>query len=163
MTSPLLPIKTLPPSSLKLCSPQKKINGNRPNIFEYFSPAGSPISKSRLVAASNSIENIETDQKSSIQLPGDLRLELMPKHVAVIMDGHGRWAKDRGLPIQHGHRAGVENLKQLVSQCCKFGIKVLTVYAFSSENWKRPKGEVDFLFSAYEGLIQSFVMEQIMG
>ncbi|KAG8370944.1 hypothetical protein BUALT_Bualt13G0035900 [Buddleja alternifolia] len=163
MTSPLLPIKTLPSSSLKPCSPQKKTNGNRPNIFEYFSPACSPISKSRLAAASNSIENIETDQKSSIQMPGDLRPVLMPKHVAVILDGHGRWAKNRGLPIEYGHSAGVENLKQLVSNCRKVGIKVLTVYAFSTENWKRRKGEVDFLMSTYEDFIKSFVKEQIMG
>ncbi|KAG8370951.1 hypothetical protein BUALT_Bualt13G0036600 [Buddleja alternifolia] len=87
--------------------------------------------RSRLAAASNSIENIETDQKSAIQLPGDLRPELMPKHVAVIMDGHGRWAKNRRLPIQHGHSAGVD-----------------TVYAFSTENWKRPKVKMHFYLGA---------------
>ncbi|KAG8370956.1 hypothetical protein BUALT_Bualt13G0037100 [Buddleja alternifolia] len=152
-------------SSLKLCSPQNKFNnGDRPNIFACFSTAASPISKSRLAAASNLIANVETDdQKIAIQLPGDLRPELIPKHVALIMDGHGRWAKNRGLPIEHAHYEGVQKLKQLIMNCSKFGVKVLTVYVFSTENWNRPKDEVDFLMAHYKGLIQSIIKEQTMG
>ncbi|KAG8371176.1 hypothetical protein BUALT_Bualt13G0059800 [Buddleja alternifolia] len=146
-------------SSLKLRNPQKKI-GNRPNILDCFSPL---ISKSRLATAFDSTAKAEIDDdKSVIQLPGDLWPELLPKHVALIMDGHGRWAKNRGLPIQHAHFEGVQKLKHLILNCRKFGIKVLTVYVFSTENWNRPKEEVDFLMTHYEGLIQSFIKEQIM-
>lgn len=72
-------------------------------------------------------------------------LQERPRHVAIIMDGNGRWATDRGLPRVAGHRAGVEALKRVVRACPDLGIAVLTVYAFSTENWKRPKDEVDAL------------------
>lgn len=66
----------------------------------------------------------------------------MPQHIAVIMDGNGRWAKQRNLPRLAGHRAGVEALKQIVKNADAFGVKYLTVYAFSTENWNRPSDEV---------------------
>lgn len=69
----------------------------------------------------------------------------LPRHVAVIMDGNGRWAYSRGLPRTAGHRAGMSALKEIVNVCGEIGIQVLTVYAFSTENWKRPVEEVDFL------------------
>ena len=69
----------------------------------------------------------------------------MPKHVAIIMDGNGRWAQKRGMPRALGHRAGVESLRGIVELCDELGIRVLTVYAFSTENWKRPKEEVSVL------------------
>lgn len=72
-------------------------------------------------------------------IPPELRPELMPKHVAVIMDGNGRWAKLKGLPPWAGHEAGMNSLKRLVRLCSSWGIKVLTVFAFSTENWVRPK------------------------
>ena len=62
----------------------------------------------------------------------------LPAHIGVIMDGNGRWAKRRGLPRSAGHRAGANNLKQIVEYCDKIGIRYLTVYAFSTENWSRP-------------------------
>jgi len=68
------------------------------------------------------------------------------KHVAVIMDGNGRWAKDRGLPRSAGHRAGVEAARTIITECRKLGIEYLTLYAFSRENWSRPKEEISFLF-----------------
>lgn len=71
----------------------------------------------------------------------------MPKHIGIIMDGNGRWAKKRGLPRNVGHRAGAETLKKIVTYCDKIGIKTVTAYAFSTENWKRPKEEVDSLMS----------------
>ncbi len=71
----------------------------------------------------------------------------LPKHIGVIMDGNGRWAKRRGLPRTAGHSAGADNLKKIVTECNKMGIKYITVYAFSTENWKRPKQEVDFLMN----------------
>lgn len=72
-------------------------------------------------------------------LPSELSEELMPNHVAVIMDGNGRWAKQRGLPVSVGHQSGARSLRELVEICCKWGIRVLTVFAFSHDNWIRPK------------------------
>jgi len=69
----------------------------------------------------------------------------IPRHIAIIMDGNGRWAKKRLMPRNMGHRAGMSSLKQVVQACDDIGVKVLTVYAFSTENWKRPADEVDYL------------------
>lgn len=69
----------------------------------------------------------------------------LPTHVAIIMDGNGRWATRRGLPRALGHRAGVESLREIVKTCSSLGIKFLTVYAFSTENWKRPVAEINVL------------------
>lgn len=71
--------------------------------------------------------------------------EGVPYHVAVIMDGNGRWAKKRGLPRIAGHRAGMESVKEITTAANDIGIQILTLYAFSTENWKRPEQEVDFL------------------
>jgi undecaprenyl diphosphate synthase len=71
--------------------------------------------------------------------------EKLPKHVAIIMDGNGRWAQSRGLPRTAGHEAGVEAARKVVKECLNLGIKYLTLYAFSSENWQRPEEEVQFL------------------
>ncbi|SPF54914.1 undecaprenyl pyrophosphate synthase [Candidatus Desulfosporosinus infrequens] len=71
----------------------------------------------------------------------------LPRHIAIIMDGNGRWAQKRALPRSMGHRAGVEALRKVVKACSKLGIEVLTVYAFSTENWKRPKDEVGVLMT----------------
>ncbi len=68
-----------------------------------------------------------------------------PKHIAIIMDGNGRWAKARHLPRMAGHRAGTENIRRVIHACIEFGVEYLTIYAFSTENWKRPKDEVDGL------------------
>ncbi|MHC1772593.1 MAG: isoprenyl transferase [Flexilinea sp.] len=68
--------------------------------------------------------------------------ERIPRHIAIIMDGNGRWAKKRGLPRLAGHRQGTENLRRVIKACVEFGIKYLTIYAFSTENWGRPEDEV---------------------
>lgn len=78
----------------------------------------------------------------------------LPKHVAIIMDGNGRWAKNRGLPRIAGHRAGVKTLQQIVNFSATQGIRVLTVYAFSSENWKRPRTEVSMLMELFSISLQ---------
>ena len=67
------------------------------------------------------------------------------KHLAFIMDGNGRWAKKRGLPREYGHREGAKNFKKVMEYCGELGIKATTFYVFSTENWKRPKKEVDAL------------------
>lgn len=79
-------------------------------------------------------------------LPEGLNPELIPKHVAIIMDGNGRWARQRGLPPGEGHQAGVESLRTVVELCGRWGIKVLTVFAFSYDNWIRPKVTFYFIF-----------------
>lgn len=71
----------------------------------------------------------------------------LPKHVAIIMDGNGRWAKKRGLSRQEGHKAGEKTVREVVTHCRKLGIPLLTLYAFSKENWKRPKEEISALFN----------------
>jgi undecaprenyl diphosphate synthase len=69
----------------------------------------------------------------------------IPTHIAIIMDGNGRWAKRRGLPRVAGHRRGVETVREIVEVCAEVGVKYLTLYTFSTENWKRPKDEVSTL------------------
>jgi len=69
----------------------------------------------------------------------------IPKHIAIIMDGNGRWAKKRGLPRVAGHKRGVDTVKDIVEACAEIGVKYLTLYTFSTENWKRPKDEVSTL------------------
>lgn len=84
-------------------------------------------------------------------------LERLPKHVAIIMDGNGRWAKQRGLPRAIGHRNGVEALRAIIRESSDLGIEALSIYAFSTENWARPKDEV----SALMGLILEFFGKEI--
>ncbi|MEW9667666.1 isoprenyl transferase [Ammoniphilus sp. 3BR4] len=75
----------------------------------------------------------------------DLDLDNIPQHIAIIMDGNGRWAKKRGLPRVAGHRAGMKTVKEITRAADEIGVKALTLYAFSTENWKRPKDEVEYL------------------
>lgn len=75
----------------------------------------------------------------------DIDLEKVPEHIAIIMDGNGRWAKSRMMPRTYGHKAGVETIRKVVEEAQRLGIKYLTLYAFSTENWKRPKDEVSAL------------------
>ena len=83
----------------------------------------------------------------------------VPTHVAVIMDGNGRWAAGRGLPRLAGHRAGTENLRRIIRACVEFGVKYLTIYAFSTENWGRPQEEVDGLLHILEDVIDRELAE----
>ncbi|EPR35778.1 Undecaprenyl pyrophosphate synthase [Alkalidesulfovibrio alkalitolerans DSM 16529] len=78
--------------------------------------------------------------------PATVSPDKLPAHVAIIMDGNGRWAKARGLPRSEGHRAGTEAAKAIVTRCRERGVRHLTLYTFSSENWARPKDEIGFLF-----------------
>lgn len=79
----------------------------------------------------------------------------IPQHIAIIMDGNGRWAKERGLPRIQGHRAGAESVREVIDACKELGVKFLTLYAFSSENWNRPKTEVSALMTLLEKFLQS--------
>lgn len=71
----------------------------------------------------------------------------IPQHIAIIMDGNGRWAREKGLPRREGHRAGADSVREVVEACKNLGVKFLTLYAFSSENWKRPKAEIRALMA----------------
>ena len=86
--------------------------------------------------------------KENLNLP-----DQVPTHIAIIMDGNGRWAISRGLPRLAGHRAGTENLRRVIEACVEFGVKYLTLYAFSTENWGRPLEEVRGLMRILEDVI----------
>jgi undecaprenyl diphosphate synthase len=88
-----------------------------------------------------------------IDSPNSLPPEKTPRHVAIIMDGNGRWALSRGLPRLAGHRAGTENLRRIIRASVEFGVKYLTIYAFSTENWGRPTEEVQGLMRILEDVI----------
>ena len=81
------------------------------------------------------------------------KLAKIPPHVAIIMDGNGRWALERGLPRVSGHKAGTENLREVIEASVEFGIKYLTIYAFSTENWKRPEDEIQGLMGIFRTML----------
>jgi undecaprenyl diphosphate synthase len=83
----------------------------------------------------------------------------VPYHVAIIMDGNGRWARRRGLPRLAGHRAGMENIRRVIEGCTDFGVQMLTIYAFSTENWQRPPEEVQGLMRILEEVIDERTQE----
>ena len=83
----------------------------------------------------------------------ELDMNRIPQHIAIIMDGNGRWAMDRGLDRTFGHKEGVETVKKITSECARLGVKYLTLYTFSTENWNRPAYEIEALM----GLVLSFV------
>jgi undecaprenyl diphosphate synthase len=86
-----------------------------------------------------------SSKKNGLHTIPAIDLASVPAHVAIIMDGNGRWAKQRGLPRVAGHHSGMKNVKKITMAANDIGVKVLTMYAFSTENWKRPKEEVEFL------------------
>ena len=86
-------------------------------------------------------------------------LEIVPRHVAIIMDGNGRWAKARGLPRLAGHQAGTENLRPILEASVEFGVESLTIWAFSTENWRRPEREVRGLLRILERMIRRELQE----
>ena len=94
------------------------------------------------------------EKKKAASLP-----EKIPTHIAIIMDGNGRWALSRGLPRLAGHRAGTENLRRVIEACIDFGIRYLTIYAFSTENWGRPLEEVQGLLRILEDVIDRELQE----
>ena len=88
---------------------------------------------------------------------GQVDLSRLPRHIAIIMDGNGRWAKKRGLPRTAGHKVGAETFRTIATYCKNIGIEYLTVYAFSTENWKRPAEEVGTIM----GLLKRYMLEAI--
>ncbi|MFG6115086.1 isoprenyl transferase [Halobacillus sp. MO56] len=98
--------------------------------------------------------------KPEPQTPG-LDYKQLPRHVAIIMDGNGRWAKSKGLPRIAGHKEGMNVVKKIVRHASNLGIEVLTLYAFSTENWKRPKTEVEFLMKLPMEFLNTYLPELI--
>ena len=89
----------------------------------------------------------------------DIDLDNIPSHIAIIMDGNGRWAKSRFLPRAAGHKAGVETIRKVIKECSRLNVHHLTLYAFSTENWKRPKLEVDTLMTLLSSYLKSEIKE----
>lgn len=96
------------------------------------------------------------DRKKSCKA-GQVDMSRLPRHIAIIMDGNGRWAKKRGLPRTAGHKVGAEVFRKIATYCKNLGVEYLTVYAFSTENWKRPAEEVDTLMA----LFKNYMLEAI--
>ncbi len=101
------------------------------------------------------------NKKQPTTKPLGLDQDHLPKHVAIIMDGNGRWAKNRGMPRIAGHKEGMGVVKKIVRQASDIGVHVLTLYAFSTENWKRPKKEVDFLMKLPVDFLNTYLPELI--
>jgi len=86
-------------------------------------------------------------------------MEKLPQHIAIIMDGNGRWAKKRGLPRVAGHKAGADSVREVIKNCAKLGVKVLTLFAFSTENWGRPQEEINYLMELFFNALQKETKE----
>lgn len=106
----------------------------------------------------NFAEIIKSDSKEAALLAG-IDAARLPRHIAVIMDGNGRWAKQRGRPRIFGHRAGADSVKAIVDTCARMKIQAVTLYAFSTENWKRPRAEVSGLMSMLKRYLRSELKE----
>ena len=91
----------------------------------------------------------QTNTCRELQAKSDLTPQNLPRHVAIIMDGNGRWAKAIGKPRAFGHERGAANVHQIVTECANIGLEVLTLYSFSTENWRRSQKEIDLLMSLY--------------
>ena len=94
-------------------------------------------------------------QKRESELIKLISTEKLPRHVAIIMDGNGRWARKQGLPRMAGHREGMNTLKEIIACANELGMNVVTLYAFSTENWKRPSWEVEFLMRLPEEYLKT--------
>lgn len=99
-------------------------------------------------------------QNKSAETKQELDLNRLPKHIGIIIDGNGRWAKQRGLSRSMGHKAGFDNVKRIFNAVYELGIKHLTIYCFSTENWKRPKEEVDYLMDTFRKMLSSNYLKE---
>ncbi|KAL5721066.1 ditrans,polycis-polyprenyl diphosphate synthase [(2E,6E)-farnesydiphosphate specific] [Ranunculus cassubicifolius] len=152
----------LPPIQYNLFYPKPKLTPSIPHYQLHTPPKSHPFLCTATVSSiQDTVSNervvklIAAEEEQELILPLGLKKELLPNHIAVIMDGNVRWAKKKGWPSSMGHEAGVHALRNLIELCCTLNIRVLTVFAFSSDNWQRPKMEVDFLMSLFERGIQA--------
>ncbi len=98
------------------------------------------------------VDNVST----AVESPPEIAADKLPRHIAIIMDGNGRWAQRQGMPRMEGHRRGVESVRRVTEECARLGIEQLTLYCLSSENWKRPPQELDFLMH----LLEQYMIEE---
>ncbi len=98
-------------------------------------------------------------QKEKVNGAGQVDMSRLPRHIAIIMDGNGRWAQKRGLPRTAGHKAGAETFRRIATACRDLGVEHLTVYAFSTENWKRPAEEVETIMDLLKRYLQDAVQQ----
>jgi undecaprenyl diphosphate synthase len=115
-------------------------------------PAGAttiPNNEARAAAVLARMRQRSPQADPQARLP-DIHPERIPRHIAIIMDGNGRWASQQGLPRMFGHRAGAAAVRSVIEECGNLGVEVLTLYSFSMENWKRPEEEVEALMGLYE-------------
>lgn len=138
----------------------KKLRQNR-DLFDMIRCIR-PIRYGGVISMFNNLFNKNTEKQYSLE-ERKIRTqnEDIPSHIAIIMDGNGRWAKKRALPRFAGHREGMKTVRKVTRCASDLGVKVLTVYAFSTENWKRPKPEVDFLMRLPEEFLGSFLPEMM--
>ncbi len=139
------------------CSPQKRPKSRK---YEFAGHALRRIGAKRSDVPAASTEgqpNLTTESERSDKGQRQPCERLTPQHVAIIMDGNGRWAKERGLPRAMGHRQGVEAVRRTVKAAIELGVPFLTIYSFSSENWSRPVDEIDDLM----GLMKRFISRDL--
>ncbi|MFC1744921.1 isoprenyl transferase [Candidatus Riflebacteria bacterium] len=98
---------------------------------------------------------LQTTPQGKKATKNESKIDPIPRHIAIVMDGNGRWAEKKGLPRVYGHSVGAKNVKKIVMACCKHNIKYLTLYAFSVQNWHRPKSEVAFLMRLFKKYLKS--------
>jgi undecaprenyl diphosphate synthase len=103
-----------------------------------------------MIAMLESLKGFIEPGSEEEKLAEQLDFSRIPRHVAVIMDGNGRWAKQRNLPRIEGHRAGAKAVQEIIESCARLGVKIVTLFAFSKENWKRPKNEINRLWKLLE-------------
>lgn len=114
----------------------------------------------RKFSKKNKHQDSNSNKNANVNLD-KIDLSHVPQHIAIIMDGNGRWAEKRGLPRMAGHHEGMKVVRRVVKLANKIGIKVLTLYAFSTENWKRPKVEVEYLMKLPEEFLGTFLPELV--
>ncbi|MFC7681829.1 isoprenyl transferase [Paenibacillus sp. GCM10028914] len=100
-------------------------------------------------------------KKSNHTIPEEVLMETIPEHIAIMMDGNGRWAKKRGLPRTSGHYAGMNTMREIIRNCHELKVKYLTLYAFSTENWTRPEEEVNYLIHLPKLFFQKETIDEI--
>src|SRR6185436_20001346 len=92
-------------------------------------------------------QQMPASAKTKTEVPANLAGAKIPRHIAIIMDGNGRWAREQGFARVLGHESGAESVREITRECARIGVGRLTLYAFSADNWKRPRREVDFLMT----------------
>ncbi|XP_021753912.1 uncharacterized protein LOC110719321 [Chenopodium quinoa] len=127
-------------------------------LFLFFKKKQEQVYKREFVNMLSSAFKLDGNIEGDGELPKGLRRELMPRHVAMILDGNRRWAKKRGLVPVEGYEVGLGTLGEIITLCRRWNIPIISLFMFSSENWLRPKDEVDFLLELFEGSLKYYLL-----